>query len=907
MPIYELFQKPLEDTFPQRIPPPTMNNSTADSRQSPPSSNRVSDFFKSEGNLDNGALTQPNITNQSVTKLTNKHTTNTHKPNRKKRTTTSRACDACALRKIRCEPTTPCSHCKNNGWVCTRNRERKKSGPKALSKRTIDSINNLSEVIELNTSRPQLSSKNSSTSVYSKSPSIEETESHRSSPSARSSVAHSVTPNPVQQRLHSQSNQGQMGVALVGQAHGSAASQFPESSTLHSTQLQPLASNDTQTGTSTEEYLVTPFYLMENLNLIGEEPAIRELLAPLTVNSVLTNYSRLVSFLTTNYPNMINTSGINTHFTEINLVDHHDDSLYLSTLLIIITLNQIIAEILIKLKKQKFKKFLRYPKKFLAFRPYKSFKNLCHFKVLEIFSLIEKNFIVPSIIPKTRANGNQYLFAHLNQYQIYYNLSLSNIQLCNYNHILNLTNTLNSATEAHNAYGNEAQEHQKILYLSRAISTFQLISVKESDSLVPLRELYELIYSFERYYIIFSSYNYDVNLFRNNNVLTHLKSDRYHGEGYAFELMHIIDDLGLIDPLCRNAWFNLLLEFDKPQPGYIELKGRIDALRCTDYMWCILREILLFKIMLVRPLSFDQSKLEVVRIIDTICRNLELADSDVFKVKVSNYQILQPLLHILKVFLEIKQVEVRLGKPVNIQDQELLVRYTELIITHLPFFNNINKLIRAHKILNNWFLMLSEVKKDDTSEKQEQPQLQSQIYQPTPPTPQANIDFPFHTGITPQAQQPTFSHLQPQQRLASQIDVNELMRDFTVSRLDGDFDVNNPTPTIQYRADDDEDDEEQDFFTIVPKNEHGHKFANQTSGAADFLANAPPTPQFCFPSVVNNNNLPMSASTRSFFSLLNATNYVEDNQADPGQADPNQGSDKGSVIGSSFFNLSNLR
>lgn len=896
-----------------------MNNSTVDLHEQSPSfqqsnrnqqdrsdpKSRLSEFFRNEGNLEGGgALTLPNISNQSITKLTNKHTTKSQNPTKKRRTTTSRACDACAIRKVRCGPTTPCAHCKTNGWTCTRNRERKKSGPKALSKKTIDSISNLSEVIELNTNsanwtRPESSSKNSSTTVNSKSPSVIEEEtasSHHSTPSVsnRSSVAHSVTPIPPQQAR--QNSYQQVDNQQI------SPSQLQESASLRTvpSQLLTLTSNDTQTDTTTEEYLVTPFHLIENLNLIGEEPSILELLAPLTVNSVLANFSRLVAFLNKNYPNITNTEGINTHFQEINLVDHHDDSLYLSTLLIIITLNQIIAEILIKLKKQKFKKFVRYPKKYLAFRPFKTFKNLCHFKVLEIFSLIEKNFIVPSIIPRNKANGNQNLFAHLSQYQIYYNLALSNIQLCNYNHILNLTNTLNSATDCYNAYGSEAQEHQKILYLSRAISTFQLINVKENDSLVPIRELYELIYSFERYYIIFSSYNYDVNVFRNNDVMLHLRSRKYRGEGYPYELMHMIEDLGLINPLCKNAWFNLLLEFDKPQPGYFELKGRIDALRCTDHMWNILREVLLFKIMLVRPLNFDQSKLEIVRIIDAISNSLEIADSDVFKVKVSNYQILQPLLHILKIFLEIKQVEVRLGKPVNIQDQELLVRYTELLITHLPFFNNINKLIRAHKILNNWFLMLSEVKKEDTSnEKQEQAPLQSSQYQQTPHTPH-NIDIPLHTGITPQAQ-PSFSHLQPQQRLASQIDVNELMRDFTVSRLDGpDFEVNNPTPAIQYRADDDEDDEEQDFFTIVPKNEHGHNFVNQAS-SANFLANDPPTPQFSFPNV-NNNNLPMSASTRSFFSLLNATNYVEDNLLDG-----NQGSDKGNVMGSSFFNLSNLR
>lgn len=157
-----------------------------------------------------------------------------------------------------------------------------------------------------------------------------------------------------------------------------------------------------------------------------------------------------------------------------------------------------------------------------------------------------------------------------------------------------------------------------------------------------------------------------------------------------------------------------------------------------------------------------------------------------------------------------------------------------------------------------------------------------------------------------------------------------------MSRLDGpNFEINNPTPAVQYRADDDEedddDDQDQDFFTIVPKNEHGHKFIHNnapptteaeaapsggatgaTGGMSDFVVanDLPSTPQFNFPSIGSNTNLPMSASTRSFFSLLNVTNYIEDgnnNQNQAGDAKGGSSSSGSGITGSSFFNLSNLR
>ncbi|EDK44039.1 hypothetical protein LELG_02218 [Lodderomyces elongisporus NRRL YB-4239] len=981
----------------------------------PPPSSRINSFFHQDTRTEDAPnhLGAFNPGKQPVvTKLTNKHTASKLvNKTRKKRTPTSRACDACARRKVKCDPNTPCAPCVASGLSCTRNRERKKSGPKTLSKKTLDAINNLSEVIDFNTgstpqnlARPPLPKHRSSTSATSKSPSTLEEETQLSSEylesppaptttpgSQRTSLSHSHTPNPgiaiekalqgqsllqqqqqQQQQQHSQQllhqNQHQLTMPVSGNSHISPESQ----------NLAP------SSASSLEEYLVTPYYLVENIKLLSDEPAIYALVQPLTVNSVLANHGMLVNFLLANFRNQDTPLG-NPHFQELNLLNHHEDSLYLSTLLIILTLNQIIAEILIKMKKQKFKDLARYPKKYLMFRPYKNFKNLCHFKVLEIFTLIEKNFIVPPIIPKVRANngGLNNLPAHLSQYQVYYNLSLASMQLCNYYHILNLTNTLNPATSMQNAYGNEAQEHQKILFMHRAITYFHLLNVKPDDSLVPIRELYGLLFSSERYYLIFSSYKYNVNVVRNNDIILHLRSGNYEDVGYIYQLMKIVDDLGMIDMLCRNSNFNVMIDFAKPQSGYYETKASITRLQGTEPLHGLLRDVLLFKILLVRPLNLEQSKIEIVAIINSLSNVLEAADSDIFKIQISNYQSLQPLLHILKVFLEIKQTETRLNMPLNIHDQELLVRYSELLILHFPFFNNINKLIRAHKILNNWFLILSESRKEEAvyqgsemsmpqpstsstttmeTPSMNLPQSQHPLLQPqrsyqslqlqqlqqlqqqqqikqfdgpgqaeqttmAPMAPQTPINaslVPFHTGITPTINQPSSSfmnlpRIQLQQRVASQIDINELLRDFTESSINcTDNQSNFPTSSVQHKADDDYEDEEQDFFSIVPKNEHGHKFAKRKreSVLEHFQNQQSPFTQSSHkminPAVTamrnstSNSNLAMSASQRSFLSLFNAANYVEDeaqitmpaNNALGGGAGGGAGGGDGGVSGS---------
>lgn len=51
-----------------------------------------------------------------------------------------RVCDACAVRRVRCDGLSPCVRCADAELNCTRVRPRLKSGPKGVKKRTLDKL-----------------------------------------------------------------------------------------------------------------------------------------------------------------------------------------------------------------------------------------------------------------------------------------------------------------------------------------------------------------------------------------------------------------------------------------------------------------------------------------------------------------------------------------------------------------------------------------------------------------------------------------------------------------------------------------------------------------------------------------------------------------------------------------------
>lgn len=170
---------------------------------------------------------------------------------------------------------------------------------------------------------------------------------------------------------------------------------------------------------------------------------------------------------------------------------------------------------------------------------------------------------------------------------------------------------------------------------------------------------------------------------------------------------------------------------------------------------------------------------------------------------------------------------------------------------------------------------------------------------------------------------PNLNQVSLQQKIASQINLNELLRDLNGTPSSTTDFINqynnfkvpdtlistNSNPITQHQADDEEEDvidnEEDDaeddqdqFFSIVPQNQHGHKFANLqapqpvSNTGSNTLNNGPVTTATPSGAIGGGGN-----NTGSFLSLFNATNFVDD------QADGNNGA---TGVGSSFFNLYQL-
>lgn len=63
-----------------------------------------------------------------------------------------RVCDACSVRRVKCDGQAPCAACSRSSMECTRLRQRIKSGPKGVRKKTLD---RLKTVKGHNLERPQ--------------------------------------------------------------------------------------------------------------------------------------------------------------------------------------------------------------------------------------------------------------------------------------------------------------------------------------------------------------------------------------------------------------------------------------------------------------------------------------------------------------------------------------------------------------------------------------------------------------------------------------------------------------------------------------------------------------------------------------------------------------------------------
>lgn len=534
----------------------------------------------------------------------------------KRRLGGKRACDACSIRKVRCdvdmpangEPPHPCSHCLSNGLKCTLVRQRKKLGPKNLHKKTLKLIHTLVPVTD--------------------------------------------------------------------------APQPPEAD-------------------DRKAFILSPTNLHDQICVVLDEPIVFELIKPFTPQLVVVNLGDLLTFVLQNFTSAMD--------KEINVMDRHNDNTFLSKLLVVLTLNLLIAEILIKLKKQKYNGFSKYPKRLIQERNFKNFKNLTHFKCIEVVSLIEKNFIVPPVIPAQHIP----VLGAQNTFSVYYNLLLGYYHMCTYYHILNLTNIMNGGdTPTIGHYGNEQQEQQKLLFLRRSMSYFQLLNIKSApdhlSAAVQVYEMFDMLYTWERYMLLYSLTTYALAVYRNNDIILQLDRDKFrtkHNISNAFDknvlyaLIGAVEKIpGLMENMAKLS-FQSTPQLTDQQTPYDHMKKTVQSLS-QDNVFEVIKQVFLFKMLCVYghwnvQQELDEQLLAVTNILKGV------VEMDLFKVKMLNFQLLPHILHMLRVRLDLSQV------PPN---RDMLVMLSDCLIPHFSHFNNINKLIRANSQLNEWFLSLNQMR-----------------------------------------------------------------------------------------------------------------------------------------------------------------------------------------------------
>ncbi|CUM64360.1 uncharacterized protein PRCAT00001962001 [Priceomyces carsonii] len=526
----------------------------------------------------------------------------------KKKSQNVRACDACAIRKVKCEAKRPCHHCLTNNLKCTQLRARKKSGPKKLHQKTIDSINHISDAKD----SPHLP-------------------------------------------------------------------QRPPLSNTSSTNTVPLEHSDN----GFTDYAISPTVLIETLALMNDEPIVLELMKPLTVQSLLMNSVNLMDYLSATFRGSMS--------NEITYSMDHSDSLSISKLLVIVTLSLLILVNLEKLNILKFSLFaLKHRNENLTNKDYwQDLENSLKLKITDLLAAIDRNLVFPS----SNACGNEH--------QTYYNLSISAIHLYVYYQILRM-----------DPFDSEMRDQQKLIHLRKAITYFQLINFPQKNELgiIQLFELYEYLYTIERFRIFFSS---NVTILNNSSqlMLSEMKNMNFKilnefNKNVLFEVFKTLtkDHVFENDRVQRIAKLNAVhmskfsfAENNLAYSKYNDVKFKLYDITNNEPHTEILKQIILFKLSLIdqSELSRESIKMEWMNIVMQL-NNLINPQSEILQIHVSNYQMLPHLIQILLAIVELEGDS-------SFENNDLAI-YTGKIARFFPFFVAINKVIRSNRRLNEWFL-----------------------------------------------------------------------------------------------------------------------------------------------------------------------------------------------------------
>lgn len=549
---------------------------------------------------------------------------------KKKRRSTVRACDACAIRKVKCEVQRPCHHCVANNLNCTQLRQRKKSGPKNLHQKTLDSINSLSErqkLVEVN----------------------KKFDNNYENP--ETIIASNHFNHPIEM--------------------------VPPSLTTSLINKNIVKDNKLDRTT-----------LVEILNLVNE-PIMNTILKEYTIKSLIDNTYKLVEF-------------VNKDIKTLNNFNNKDPN-YLSKVLLVLSFNLLIIENLIKLIQLNMT--LNYSFKIHNIEYYKDLKNIILVKLIELFSIIDKLLLFPMM--------------KYNNFQIFYNQSVSCINLFGY---FDLITRFNNNNHNDNKEEIDSEDHNelysnycKVTYLRKAVSYYNFVDLKNEFIInkndltnFQLNELFEKLFVLERFnYFINPEIIISVNLL---DMTFNLNSPNA-----IFKCFKLLNNDRLIFNNLKS--FNILKNLNKffkinhyPDLHNLMTKSYLNAkINLINYtkdsnFHSILIQIVIFKTLMIYSnnleLTFiEQELIEIVRNLNSL-----ISFSDLVFLKFSNLKLLPQLLQILKINIDFEN---------NLNYLEDLVLYTKKLFKFFKTTKNISQIISSNIVVYDWFQEMKNLEKVD--------------------------------------------------------------------------------------------------------------------------------------------------------------------------------------------------
>ncbi|KAK6465948.1 hypothetical protein DFJ63DRAFT_311028 [Scheffersomyces coipomensis] len=472
-------------------------------------------------------------------------------------------------------------------------------------------------------------------------------------------------------------------------------------------------------------YATTAAILRRHLSLI-KQPIIRELVQPLIIESICKQVDQeeksCLDLLSDMLLDESNFSSELTMDLQSVLTQHNKDPLYLSQMLIILTLNLLVTSNLMKLKALDFDPNeanveIGYTKDDLSKQNFTDFNELCLEGCRNIFQYIG-------------LFGSDQIESHDDYREKFsntiYNLSLACFHLCNYYHSLNLTNSIEVPTTYSDDrltgtyFGNETQRSETVSKLNRSIDYFQILDFDRTNHYYT--ELLERIFTMERYLLVFSSFNYDLNRFNDNCITRKLE---YRGVPFIHEyiecdernskvLFHLfctLDEFGKIEidshkpydklfiNICNETSFVKSIQY--AEEDYISYDSVILKLEDCEVVYKepepelfeIIRSILYVKLLLLFPMTLVTVRRELTYQLNLLNGNLKRFETYTSKVMLSNFQVLPNLVHILKMALQVNRLDKSndLGKEIE--------SFNIALKGHFALCTNINELYYTDDLL----------------------------------------------------------------------------------------------------------------------------------------------------------------------------------------------------------------